>query len=207
MFRLGLTTGTWGNASIYSRPHREVIITPSGMEYDCLTPDDLVVLDLAGRVMEGGRRPSLETPLHLAIYRQRKDVRAILHTHSVYATAAAVARTPLPAIVEELAQLTGGEVAVAAYAPAGSRELADQAVAGLGDKNAVLLANHGVVGVGPTIAQALQVCQVVERAACIFAYARLFGNPTVLSEQEIAETYKFYQTKYKQKTAKKDIGG
>ncbi len=198
MVSLGLTVGTWGNVSIFSRENARAVITPSGMDYAELVPEDMVTVDLEGQVTEGTRRPSIETPLHLAIYRAREDVTAVVHTHSPFATSAAVARVPLPAVVEDMAQIAGGAVEVASYAPPGSRQLADNVAAALAGRNAVLLANHGVVGVGATVDEAFRVCQVVEKTAMIYAFARLFGQPVPLSERDIEEMHRFYKTQYGQ---------
>ncbi|MFA5881661.1 MAG: class II aldolase/adducin family protein [Eubacteriales bacterium] len=199
LVHLGLTLGTWGNVSVLCDEPGKVLITPSGMKYDVLCPDDIVAVGLDGQIWEANRRPSMETPLHLAIYRHRSDVRAIVHTHSTFATAAAVAGTPIPAVVEDMAQIVGGNAEVADYAPAGSAQLAENVISALGPRGAVLLANHGVVGVGADIEEALQVCQVVEKTACIYAYAKLFGNPKTISDKDVKEMNEFFKTKYKQK--------
>ncbi len=204
MLRLGLTVGTWGNVSIYSHEHRKVIITPSGIRYDYLNPADLVTLDLDGGILAGSLRPSVETPLHLAVYRHRKELGAVIHTHSIYATAAAVAGVSIPALVEDMAQIVGGGVEVADYAPAGSRELVAHAVAALGNRNAVLLANHGMVGVGETIDEAWRVCQVVEKTAQIYACAKMLGAPKALPEQDVKDLHEFYNTKYKRSQYEQD---
>ena len=200
MVRLGLTLGTWGNISILAPDRGSVVITPSGMNYDIITAEDMVIVDLSsGRITEGNRRPSIETPLHLAIYRKRTDVNAVVHTHSLFATAAAVARTPIPAVVEDMAQAVGGSVEVAGYALPGTDELAGNVIAALATRNAVLMANHGMVGVGPTVSDAFQVCQVVEKTARIYAYAKLYGDPVILSDDDIREMHRFFTNKYRQK--------
>ena len=123
----------------------------------------------------GGMRPSSETRLHLEIYRRRADVRAVAHTHSIYASAAAVVGRDIPPLIDEMLLTIGGPVKVSAYAFPGTQELAEAAYAALGDRNAALLRNHGVVGVGPDIWEALEVCDLVERLAQIFVLARNFG--------------------------------
>lgn len=198
MVSLGLTLGTWGNISICSPDRGFIVITPSGRGYDRIDTEDLIRVDMEGNILEGRYRPSIETPLHLEIYKKRDDVSAIVHTHSIFATAAAVARTAIPAVTEELAQVAGGQVLVADYALPGSPELALHTVNALGSRNAVLLANHGVVGVGSDIEEAFQVCRVVERAALVYAYARMFGQPIALSEEDIQAMSQFYRTVYRQ---------
>ena len=181
----GLVVGTWGNISAWDSQHEGFWITPSGMNYLTLTEKDLVLVNRQGKVIEGFRKPSSESLMHLAIYNKRSDVLGIVHTHSVYATAHAVARVAIPSIVEDLAQIVGGDVEVATYHLTGTQELADVASVALTDKNAVLLANHGVVGVGRDLEEALKACQVVEKAAQIHALSRLLGTPMPLSSEYV----------------------
>jgi len=198
MAQAGLVVGTWGNVSCrVSRENLEVI-TPSGMAYDSLQPRDIVVVSLDGEIVEGERKPSTELELHIWIYRARTDVQAVMHTHSVFASAMAVARQPIPPLVEDIAQIVGGQVPVAEYAPAGSRQLARNVVAALGRRNAVLLSSHGMVGVGSSLDEAFNVCQVVEKAAQIYLWAGLAGKPAVLSEKEVAELHYNYLRFYGQ---------
>jgi L-fuculose-phosphate aldolase len=196
MSSAGLVAGTWGNASI--RYAGDMIITPSGMPYHTLTYTDLVTMDLSGDIKSGNRRPSTEAPLHLEVYRQRTGVNAVMHTHSIYASALAVARVDLPAILEEQAQLVGGEVKVAEYAPAGSVELARSASLALGQGGAVLLANHGLVGVGQNIREALLVCQIVEKACQIYILSRTIGSPYYLDNEEVTLLRNTFKQNYGQ---------
>ncbi|RDV83604.1 class II aldolase/adducin family protein [Ammonifex thiophilus] len=195
----GLVLGTWGNVS--AREGDLVAITPSGLPYSALAPEDIVVVDLEGKTVEGKWRPSTELPLHLAIYRKRSDVGGIVHTHSVGSMTLAACRHPLPPFTEEQAQLIGGEVPVAAYAPPGTEELARAAIATLGEGKAVLLANHGLVGVGKTVEEALLTCQVVEKSAQIYLWARLLGGPVLLSEEEVRSLRENFLRNYGQKGA------
>ncbi|MEW6573268.1 MAG: class II aldolase/adducin family protein [Bacillota bacterium] len=198
MAQAGLVVGTWGNVSCRVSREDLVVITPSGMAYDSLQPQDIVVVNLDGEIVEGERRPSTELELHLAIYRARPDVQAVMHTHSVFASAMAVARQPIPPVVEDVAQIVGGQVPVAEYAPPGSRQLARNVVSALGQGNAVLLCNHGVVGVGGSLDEAFVVCQIVEKAAQVYLWAGLAGTPAVLSEKEVADLRRDYLTFYGQ---------
>lgn len=198
MAQAGLVVGTWGNISCRVSRENLVIITPSGMAYDSLQPRDIVVVNLDGEIVEGERKPSTELELHLAIYRVRTDVHAVMHTHSTFASAMAVVRQPIPPLVEDVAQIVGGQVPVAEYAPAGSRQLARNVVAALGRRNAVLLSNHGMVGVGGSLDEAFSVCQIVEKAAQIYLWASLVGKPAILSEKEVADLHHDYLTFYGQ---------
>ena len=163
MLRLGLVSGTSGNAS--ARDGDAVLITPAATPYERMTEDDLLAIDARGEPLDGEGVPSSEWRVHLAIYGARPDVGAIVHTHSVHATAWSFLGEPLGTGTEELEAAAGGAVLTAAYAPTGTDELATAAVDALGDRGAVLLARHGVVGVGARAAEALARCVVVERQA------------------------------------------
>lgn len=182
----GMVIGTWGNVSARSQEVEGFVITPSGMDYANLTPEDMVVVDYDGQVVEGRFKPSGETPLHLSIYLARPDVRAIVHVHSPYATAFAVAGIPIPVILEETAQAIGHEIAVVPYAITGSRKLGKHAVQTLGENGcAALLAHHGVVGCGSSVGEALRICYVTEQTAQVGLYARLLGPIKGLPETEV----------------------
>jgi L-fuculose-phosphate aldolase len=199
MMSTGLVVGTWGNVSRRCSPE-SFQITPSGIPYQELRPGDMVTVDLQSGNRNGSLRPSTETPLHVAIYRSRPDVGAIVHTHSSYAAVFAVNRTEIPPLLEEMAQLVGGGVRVAPYATAGTAELAEGAVDALRGRAAVLLANHGLVGVGRTLKDALTVCQVVEKSAQVFLWAKMSGTPYVLGEQEVQKLRQGFLQNYGQRT-------
>lgn len=184
IIQTGLVAGTWGNISAWDESRDGFWITPSGMDYLALKEEDLVLLNLQGEVLEGHRKPSSEEQLHRALYSQRQDVKGIVHTHSIYATAHAVAHVSLPGLVEDFAMIVGGEVNVTDYKQPGTEELAEAAVRVLADKNAVFLANHGLVGVGRSLEEALKVCQIVEKSAQIHIMSRLLGTPVQLSDED-----------------------
>ena len=189
MAALGLVAGANGNASVRLRGEdgRDLVcIKPTGRPYDQLHPDDLVVLDLEGEPVEGDLAPSSETPLHLGVYRARPDARAIVHTHSVAASALAVAGQDLPPLIDEMVVVVGGAVRVARYAFPGTEDLAACAVEALGGRTAALLRHHGLVAVGRTPREALDVAHLVERVAQVYIYARLLGTVQPLP-QEVVE--------------------
>jgi L-fuculose-phosphate aldolase len=165
MLRLGLVSGTSGNAS--ARDGDEVLITPAALSYERMSEDDLVAIGMDGEPAEGQREPSSERRVHLAIYAARSDVGAVVHTHSVHATAWSFTGEPLDTGTEELELAAGGGVLTAAFAPTGTDEIAAAVVDALGDRRAVLLARHGMVAVGDTPAAALDTCVAVERQAQI----------------------------------------
>lgn len=182
MLEKGLVQGTGGNFSV--RCAKGFIITPSGMDYAALAPEDLPKLSLDGEVLEGGRRPSIERELHRAVYSARADAAAVIHTHSVYATAAASLRRPLPVLTDNQAVLFGGEIPVAEYAPIGTSELARSAVGALGSGGGVLMANHGVLCVGSSLKEAALRCGMLEIFAKIFFLTQSCGGGVPLTREE-----------------------
>lgn len=196
MANTGLVTGPWGNVSVRIPKDNLFVITPSGMPYNMLLPKDMIVMNMSGEVVEGELPPSTEYAMHLEILKARPDVNAVMHTHSLFAGVLSVSRKPIPLILEELAQVVGKEVPVADYARAGTPELAKIAADTLGDGGAVLLANHGAVGVGRSLNEALVVCQVVEKAAQTFIWAELLGKPVVISSEDAAVLRYKYLTSY-----------
>ena len=179
MYRRGLVGAYSGNTSLRLSGVGDeglLLVTPTHHPYYRLQPEELVAINLDGEpVGSGGMRPSSETRVHLEIYRNRADVQAIVHTHSIYASVAAVVGRDIPPLIDEMLLTIGGPVKVSKYAFPGTSELAAEAWNALGDRNAALLRNHGVVGVGPDIWEALEVCDLVERLAQIFVLARNFG--------------------------------
>jgi L-fuculose-phosphate aldolase len=159
----GLVVHSVGNLS--ARSAEGIVITPTRVPYAALSADDLVTVDLAGSVIDGDRVPSRELGMHLAIYLARPDVGAIVHTHSVHATAWSFLGEPLLPRIEDLDYYGVGEVRTALRAEPGSPRLAAAASAALGDSAAVLLAGHGAVAVGTTVEGAVTVAEVVERQA------------------------------------------
>ena len=188
MVKQGLVAGSSGNASLRLTGNEDedlVLITPSQFRYGRMGPEDLVVVDLAGGAVKGDHLPSTETALHLELYQARADVGAIIHTHSPYSSVAAVAGLPIPPLIDEMVIKVGGSVEVAEYGFPASEELARNACHSLGERNAVLLRNHGLIGVGREPWEALEVCQMVERAAQIFIYASLIGKATPLPSEAV----------------------
>lgn len=193
--RRGLLSQTSGNLSVRSGPGK-VCITPTSIEYDRISPDDIVVCDRSGAVLAGHRAPSSEVPLHCAVYDARPDVSAIVHTHSPYATTLAVLGYPIPAVHYMVAALGVTQVEVAPYATYGSPELAasvrDTFVA---PARAVLIANHGVVAAGATLKQAADAAETVELLARLYYRAISVGVPNVLNDRQMAEVMAKYQRK------------
>ena len=189
MYALNLVGGTSGNVSVRVPGAERVLITPSSLPYETLKPEDMVLIGFNGEVYTKGRDPSLEHIIHLKMYRVREDVGAVFHTHSLYASALAFLNEPLPALLEEMVVYLGGQIEVAEYGQTGTDDLAEKASKALGARAAVLLANHGALCVGHTLAKGLHVAQALERTAQIYVIARSVGTPNLLAE-EIVESYR-----------------
>lgn len=198
LHKRNLVVGTWGNISVRLEEDRnKFAITPSGMDYEKINEDDIVILNLDGKVIEGKRDPSSEVPLHRFIYKKRADVNAILHTHSTYASAVACTRQEIPPILEDMIQIVGGNIETAEYELPGSEELAQAAINSLGEKNAALLANHGAISVGKNMDIALKVAEIVEKSAKIYLIANQTGNINELSEEDVEMMKKIHELKFR----------
>ena len=183
MSALGLTPGMSGNVSV--RSPQGLIVTPSGMPYDELRPEDGVELKLDGTVRPGQRAPSSEWRLHRDILAARKVVEAIVHTHSLYCTTIATLRRPIPAVHYMIVLAGADEIPCAEYATFGSAELAVSAVRALGTGHACLLASHGMIALGPSLGSALRLAAEVETLASQFWHASQLGTPHVLDRDEL----------------------
>lgn len=194
-----LVTMTSGNASGRDPKTGLVVIKPSGVLYDQMHPEDLVVVDLDGNVVEGRLRPSVDTATHLYIYRHRPDVGGIVHTHSPYATSFAALGEPIPVVLTAIADEFGGPVPCAPYAPVGGEAIGRAVVEHIGSSPAVLLKNHGVFTVGGDVWAALKAAVMVEDVAKTVHLAILRGTPEPLPDDEVARAHKAYLEKYGQR--------
>ncbi|GAC1411460.1 MAG: L-fuculose-phosphate aldolase [Mycobacterium sp.] len=177
MLRRGLVEGTAGNISA-RREDGNVVITPSSVDYAEMAIDDMVVVNPDGGVVEAkdGRSPSSEMKLHLACYQAFDDIGSVIHSHPVWATMFAVAHQPIPACLDEFAVYCGGEIRCAEYAASGTPDVGTNAVNALEGRAAALIANHGLVAVGPRPDKVLHVTALVERTAQIVWGARALGG-------------------------------
>ncbi len=173
-----------GNVS-FRADEKHILVTPSGMDYTHMTPDDICVVDPNGNLVEGERRISVDTGALLYIYAHMENVRAIIHTHQVYATAVGVMEDELPSIVTTLPNATLGNVNVAPYSSAASLEMGIETFKYIGGKRAVILKHHGVITVGATLKEALYAAVYLEDAAKTYVVARQLGNPPSLSDEQI----------------------
>ncbi len=194
MIARGLTTGSGGNLSVYLRKEDRILITPSAVAYADMKPDDIVVCDPQGEMVHGTRRPSSELGFHLALYHHREEIGAVVHTHSVYATTLACMHREIPA-VHYLVGFAGYKVPLAPYATFGTPALARAIVDTIGQSNALLMANHGLVAVGPDLTAAFNVAEEIELVARIYYQTLVAGEPKILSERqmdEVLEKFKGY---------------
>jgi L-fuculose-phosphate aldolase len=183
MLRRGLVEGTAGNISA-RQDDGNLVITPSSVDYQDMTLDDLVLVDPNGGVLDAadGRSPSTEMKLHLACYKAFDDIGSVIHSHPVWATMFAIAHQPIPACIDEFAVYCGGEIRCTDYAASGTPDVGNNAVKALEGRAAALIANHGLVAVGPRPDKVLHVTALVERTAQIVWGARALGGPVPIPE-------------------------
>ncbi|MFX1487564.1 MAG: NAD(P)-dependent oxidoreductase, partial [Promethearchaeota archaeon] len=190
--------GSAGNVSVRIKNENDefVLITPSNVNYSDMKPNDILIIDMEGKVLEGDRNPSVEKQMHLSVYKKREDVNAVIHAHSIYSTVLSTLNLSLPPIIEELVPYIGGEVICAEYGEAGTEELAEGVLKGLEEKNAVLLSNHGNLCCGSHLEGAYTVLKYLERGAKVYYLAKLIKDPNLLPEdtveyeEEIFEIFK-----------------
>ncbi|MBD5101710.1 MAG: class II aldolase/adducin family protein [Subdoligranulum sp.] len=182
-----LFAGTSGNLSVYDRETGYMYITPGSYPYEKLTADDIMVMTLDGEKVDGVHNQSSEWRMHAAVYREMPGVGAVINTHSHYATSFAVNRQPVPVILIEMVPFLGGDVPVAEFAIPGTEAVGSNAVAVLGDRNACLMANHGVLAIGADLEQAHIRAVYVEDAAKICAIAKSNRDPVfVIDDKDVA---------------------
>jgi len=194
----GLVTWTSGNVSGRDRETGYVVIKPSGVRYDELRPELMVVVDLEGSVIEGELKPSSDTASHLYIYRHRPDVGGIVHTHSPYATAFAAVGQPIPVYLTAIADEFGGPIPCGGFAPIGGEEIGREVVEHIGDSPAILLKNHGVFAIGPDPTAAVKAAVMVEDVARTVFLARQLGEPEVIPEEVVRRLRRRYIEEYGQ---------
>lgn len=190
----GLTKGTGGNLSIFNREERLMAISPSGIDYFEIRPEDVVVLNLKGEIIEGEKEPSSELDMHKIFYENRDDIDAIIHTHTIYATTISCLNWDLPAVHYMIA-LAGPNVRCAEYATYGTRKLAENAFEAMKDRKAVLLANHGLLAGAKDLANAFNITEEIEYCAELYYRCKSVGEPVILSPEEMelmAEKFKTY---------------
>ncbi len=198
LLRWGLVVWTGGNVSGRDAQSGLVVIKPSGVLYDELKPEDMVVVDLDGRVVEGSRGPSTDTASHLYVYRHRPDVNGVVHTHSNYATAFAAVGRPIPVYLTGIADEFGREIPCGQYARIGGEQIGEEIVRSIGESKAILMRQHGVFTIGVTPEKAVKTAVMVEDSARTVWLALQIGQPQVLPQEEIDANYERYSKRYGQ---------
>lgn len=189
-----LTRGTSGNLSIFNRDEKLIAISPSGMDYFKIEPEDIVIVDINGNIVEGHRKPSTEIEMHRIFYERREDINAIIHTHAMYSTVIACLNLSLPPVHYMLAS-AGMDVRCAEYATFGTRNLAENAYKAMEGRKAVLLANHGLLTGGRDIKEAFSITEEVEYCAELYYRAKSIGEPRIIPNKEMElmlEKFKSY---------------
>lgn len=193
-----LVTMTSGNVSGRDVETGYVVIKPSGIPYEEMQPEDMVVVDLNGNIIEGKWKPSVDTATHLYIYRHRSDVNGIVHTHSPYATSFAALGKSIPVYLTAIADEFGGPIPVGPYAKIGGEEIGEAVIKYIGQSPAILMKNHGVFTIGKTPEEAVKAAVMLEDVAKTVHLALLLGEPEVIPEEEVKRAHERYMTKYGQ---------
>jgi len=199
----GLVTWTSGNVSGRDAETGLVVIKPSGIMYDELTPEDLVILDLNGKIIEGSLKPSSDTSTHLYIYRHLFEVSGIVHTHSPFATAFAAIGKPIPPYLTAICDEFGGPIPVGGFAPIGGEEIGREVVHSIGTSPAILMQNHGVFTIGKSPKAAVKAAVMIEDAARTMYYAYQLGKqmdtePIPIAPEMVARLHRRYKEEYGQ---------
>jgi L-ribulose-5-phosphate 4-epimerase len=196
--RQALVAWTSGNVSGRDPRTGFVVIKPSGIPYEDLTPESMVVVDQDGRVVEGKYKPSSDTFAHVYIYRHRPDVNGVVHTHSTFATAWAAAGRPIPPVLTAICDEFGGPIPVGAYAKIGGDEIGQEIIRSIGSSPAILMKNHGVFTIGRTPEAAVKTAVMVEDVARTVFYAMQLGRPDEIPAEEVARAHRRYLDEYGQ---------
>ena len=193
----GYFIGKWGNISVRVEEAR-MLVTPTRVPYDKLTAEDIVVVTLDGRFVDSKRLPTSEVELHRQLLLERDDLGAIIHSHPPYATSVACAHHRIPVIVDDMAEVIGGEIRCAKHVPAGRhKELAAAAREAIGkDSCAVLMSNHGLIAGGRDLDQAVEATQIAEKAAMAYIFSNLLGGAKPIPEALWREERHRYLHKY-----------
>jgi len=197
--RSGLVTWTSGNVSGRDMESGLIVIKPSGVRYEEMTPADMVVLAPDGRIVEGPLAPSVDAPTHLVVYRHRPDVGGMVHTHSPYATAFAALGKPIPVYLTAIADEFGCGIPVGAYAQIGGEEIGQEILRSIGASPAILMKNHGVFTIGPNAMAAVKAAVMTEDVARTVAIALQMGQPDEIPPEEVARAHRRYVEQYGQR--------
>lgn len=201
MLKQDLTTGTGGNLSILNKKKDLVAISPSGVDYNHMTPEDVVVVNQEQEIIAGEKKPSSEINMHLYVYENRPDINSVVHTHSIFATTISCLNRDLPSLNRDLPPVhymigvAGKKVPCAEYASFGTKKLAKNAVKSLGDEyKATLLSNHGLLCIGKDISEAFNIAAEIEFVSEIYYRTKSSGEPVIIPEEEMNYLMKAFET-------------
>ena len=198
LIRNNLVAWTSGNVSGRDPETGLVVIKPSGVRYEALTAENMVVVDLDGKVVEGAFKPSSDTLAHVYVYRHRPDVNGLVHTHSCFATAWAAVGRPIPPVLTAICDEFGGPIPVGGYAKIGGDEIGREIIRSIGSSPAILMKNHGVFTVGKSAEAAVKAAVMVEDVARTVYYASQLGTPEEIPAEEVARARRRYLEEYGQ---------
>ncbi len=194
IFSKGLVEAGEGNVSVRNGKKEELFITPSFNQYDSLKKEEIVHLNFEGTPLSAGKLPSTEVKMHIAIYKSRPKVQAVIHTHSPFATMLSVVRKGIPIIMEEMFIFLGGSVDVSEFGEAHTIEIGEVALNALGNKNAALLANHGLIVCGKSLEHAVKFAELVEKLANVYWGALQIGEPNLISKEHLDRFQKLFDS-------------
>lgn len=176
---------TSGNLSVYDRETARMYITPGSFPYMEMTPEDVMVIDLDGNILEGPHKPSSEWRLHAEVYRAKENVNAVVHTHSPYATAFSINNLPIPVVLYEIVYFLGGDIPCAEGAIPGTKAVGENCVKVLNDRYGCLMGNHGTLAIGDTLARAYTRALYIEDAAKAYSLALSHGPVRVIESTDV----------------------
>lgn len=191
----GLVAGTSGNVSLYDHENEVMAITASNLDYSIMEAEDVVIMKLDGTIIEGKHKPSSEWQMHAEVYKARKDINAVIHTHGPYATSFAVLQEEIPLVLVEMLPFIGGDIPLAKFELPATPELGKSCVKALENRNACLMENHGVLAIGKNLDQAYIRAVYVEDAAKICHYVREIGTPNLIPDDAVEVLKKKYNLK------------
>ena len=191
----GLVKGTWGNISLRIDP-KTMVITPSGREYQDLKPEEMVEVNILTYEYKGKIKPSAEFKMHAEIFKKRREINAVIHTHPPSASTVAAARREVPPVLDDMVRIIGPTVRVADYARSSTRKMNKVALAALKGRMACLLANHGAVCIGRDLDEAFVVSQVLEKTCRTFIEAEFLGGAKSINKVEAYLMHQYYLNKY-----------
>ena len=198
MYHSGLVSGTWGNLSVRIDDDY-MVVTPSGMNYDTLSAEDMVIMNMHDYSYRGSLKPSIEYFMHAALLLDNPTANAVVHTHSTYALMMATARKPIPAVCDDQVQILGGDIRVAEYTMPGTPEMARTIVETMRGRAGALIPNHGAVTIGRTLDEALIGSVILEKTAQVYIGTLSLGGPVELDQADIDAMHDFFQNKYGQR--------